>query len=63
MEKISKLKKTCELLEIDIKEITSEIIELEISRETLTNELKEARKALYAEIAKIGQVKDKATTI
>lgn len=63
MEKIEKLKKTCRLIEIDIHEIISEIVELQITRETLTEELKEARKALYKEIAKTEHNNDKAKTI
>lgn len=63
MEKIKQLKETCGLLEIDIQEIISEIIELEISRETLIEELKKTRKALYKEIEKIEQVKNKSQTI
>lgn len=50
---INVLKKKCRLLEIDIFEITSEIIELEISRETLIGELKKHRKALYEEFEKM----------
>lgn len=61
MEEVNKLRKTCQLLETDIKEVISEIVELEISRETLIEELKEARKALYKAIEKIKQ--DKARTI
>lgn len=63
MEKINSLKETCRLLETDIQELTSEIIELEISRENLTEELKKARKTLYKEIEKNEQDKNKSQTI
>lgn len=53
MEKISNLKKKCQLLEKDIAEIISEIIELGISREQIIDELKKVRKELYMEIGKI----------
>lgn len=51
--KIDKLKETCKLLELDIQELTSEIIEQELSRETLIKELKSARRQLYREFEKI----------
>lgn len=46
-EKLDELHETCRLLEIDIAELTSEIIELELARDTLLKELKGARKVLY----------------
>lgn len=52
---LDRLHETCRLLEIDIAEITSEIIELEISRDTLIKELTSARKVLYKEFEKIQQ--------
>lgn len=46
-EKLDKLHETCRFLEIDIAELTSEIIELELARDTLLKELKGTRKVLY----------------
>lgn len=54
-EKLDELRETCRLLEIDITELTSEIIELELSRDTLIKELKGARKVLYKAFAKLQQ--------
>lgn len=51
--KFEKLRKTCRLLELDIQETTNEIIELELSRENLIKELKNSRRKLYIEIAKL----------
>lgn len=52
-EKIRKLRETCQLLEIDIQEVTSEIIELRLSREKLIKQLEKARRQLYHEFEKI----------
>lgn len=52
-EKLDDLLEKCKLLEIDIAELTSEIIEFEIARDTLINELKGARKELYKAFKKI----------
>lgn len=53
--KLDELRETCRLLEIDTTELTSEIIELELSRDTLIKELKGARKVLYKAFAKLQQ--------
>lgn len=52
-DKLKKLSETCKLLELDIQELTSEIIESELSREQLISELKKARRQLYKEFEKI----------
>lgn len=52
-ERIEKLSATCKLLESDIQELTSEIVESELSREQLILELKNARRELYKEFEKI----------
>lgn len=52
-ERIDNLNEKCRLLQTDINELTSEIIEMELSREILINELKQARRELYREFAKI----------
>lgn len=51
--RIEKLNTTCKLLEADIQNLTSEIIESELSREQLILELKNARRQLYREFEKI----------
>lgn len=51
--RIEKLNTTCKLLEADIQNLTSEIIESELSREQLILELKNARRQLYKEFEKI----------
>lgn len=56
MGKIGKLKETCRLLEMDIQEITSEIIELQLSLENLIGELKIARRELYIELGKFNNL-------
>lgn len=50
MDKINKLRETCRRLEIDIQELTSEIIESQLSLENLLEELKIARRELYSEV-------------
>lgn len=47
------LKKTCQMLEIDIKEITNEIIELQLAREGLIDELRKKRRKLYRKVKKM----------
>lgn len=53
--KLDELHETCRLLEIDIAELTSEIIEFELARDTLIKELKGARKVLYKAFKKLQQ--------
>lgn len=50
---IKKLSDTCKLLEAEIQDLTSEIIESELSREQLIKELKKARRLLYQEFEKL----------
>lgn len=52
-ERIEKLTTQCKLLETDIQELTSEIIESELSREQLILKLKNVRRQLYKEFEKI----------
>lgn len=52
-EKVERLRETCRLLEIDIQELTSEIIESELSREKLIEELKNVRRQLYREFERV----------
>lgn len=55
MEKLEELKEACRLLEIDIQELISEIIELELSRENLIEELKNFRRELYQEFKNLNK--------
>lgn len=54
--RIEKLSEKCKLLEEDIKHLTSEIIELELSREQLLLELKNIRRELHKEFEKFQKV-------
>lgn len=55
-EKIENLRNICHSLEVDIQETNSEIFELEISRDTLIEKLKEARRELYKEFERIQKI-------
>ena len=52
-DRIEKLSEKCKLLEEDIKHQTSEIIELELSREYSLLELKNIRRQLHKEFANL----------
>lgn len=55
-DRIEKLSEKCKLLEEDIKHQTSEIIELELSREYSLLELKNIRRQLHKEFEKVQEV-------